>query len=505
MFILMVLVFVLGYMAIALEHPIKIDKAASSLLIGALSWAILALSSFDILMLGHNADWNHLIGSFNLSSPQLQSLSNHFVGHELEHHLIEIAEILFFLLGAMTIVETVDHHQGFNIITDRISTKHKVKLLWILGFTTFFMSAALDNLTTTIVMIALLRKLVADKNTRWFYASIIVIAANAGGAWSPIGDVTTIMLWIGGQITAAKIISTVFLPSLMSMIVPLITLSFILKGHIESPKIAADSKQFTSRSEQLLMLIVGVSALLFVPVFKTITHLPPYIGMLLGLAVIWILSEILNKKRDSHAASHLAVGNIIKKVDVPTVMFFLGILSAVAALQTAGHLSLMSIWLDQVTNQNIYLIDTVIGILSSIVDNVPLVAGTMGMYEIAPTGAFATDGVFWELLAFTAGTGGSILIIGSAAGVAAMGMEKIDFIWYMKKISWLALVGYFAGIGTYYVQQKVFGHDQIVIHPTEEKVISAEKTDVAPDAIIHLDAHMQLEISNSNAENQPAH
>jgi len=496
----MVIVFVLGYAAIALEHPLKLDKAASALMIGALTWTIYALNSVDILALGHNQTWNALVNGYSMSPEHIQEISNHFVKHELGHHLTEISEILFFLLGAMTIVETVDHHQGFRLITDKIKTTSKVKLLWVLGVLTFFMSAALDNLTTTIVMITLLRKLVDDKQTRWFFASLIVISANAGGAWSPIGDVTTIMLWIGGQITAANVIIMVFVPSLVAMIVPLIFVSFTMKGNVKTPEVDGDAKEFTTPAEQALFLAVGVGALLFVPVFKTITHLPPYVGMLLGLSVVWILSEIKNKKRDEDAKSHLMVSNILKKVDVPTILFFLGILSAVAALQSAGHLNLVSQWLDRVTNQNIFVIDTVIGVLSSIVDNVPLVAGTMGMYDIAHAGTFATDGVFWELLAYTAGTGGSILIIGSAAGVAAMGMEKIDFIWYMKKISLLALLGYFAGIGTYYVQELILGADEHVEEIKHELVAPEHTITIDPSDHADLDSKLYIDVRKAHAE-----
>lgn len=498
MFILMVIVFVLGYAAIALEHPLKLDKAASALFIGAVTWTIYALDSANILSMGHSVSWNELVSGYEMGKEQLHELSNHFVKHELGHHLIEISEILFFLLGAMTIVETVDHHQGFKLITDKITTKSKVKLLWILSVLTFFMSAALDNLTTTIVMVTLLKKLIDDKGTRWFFASIIVIAANAGGAWSPIGDVTTIMLWISGQITAAKVILMVFIPSLVSMVVPLIILTFSMKGTITSPEKNDDDKIFTTSGEQLLFLLVGVLGLLFVPVFKTITHLPPYVGMLFSLSVIWALSEIQNRKRHPEAKHYLMVANILKKVDVPTVLFFLGILSAVSSLQSAGHLAILSQWLDDVTNQNIYIIDTVIGILSSIVDNVPLVAGTMGMYEIAHAGTFAVDGIFWELLAYTAGTGGSILIIGSAAGVAAMGMEKIDFIWYMKKISLLALVGYFAGIATYYVQEQIVGADQHVVEVHHETKKPEKVIQIDPQDHIDLESKMYLEIRDHN-------
>ena len=506
MFILMVVIFVLGYTMIALEHPLKIDKSASALLIGALTWTVYALDSSNILAMGFNANWNALINGYNMSGEQLHELGNHFVKHELGHHLSEISEILFFLLGAMTIVEVVDHHQGFKLITDKITTTKKSKLIWVLGFLTFFMSAALDNLTTTIVMVTLLRKLISDKQTRWLFASMVVVAANAGGAWSPIGDVTTIMLWIGGQVTAQNIILMVFLPSLVAMIVPLTILSFTLKGNITRPVIDESIRtDFTTDSEKKLFLAVGVGALLFVPVFKTVTHLPPYMGMLLGLGVIWTISEINNRNKTDEDKRHLSVINILKNVDIPTVMFFLGILTAVASLQSAGHLSEVAIWLDNVTNKNIYVIDTAIGILSSIVDNVPLVAGAMGMYEIAHVGTYAQDGVFWELLAYTAGTGGSILIIGSAAGVAAMGMEKIDFIWYMKKISLLALAGYLAGIGTYYLQEHLVGADEEVeeIHQIIE--VKKQTINVGEHDHIKLDSKMILKIRKQNEDGSIRH
>jgi Na+/H+ antiporter NhaD/arsenite permease-like protein len=452
MFILMVVIFVLGYAAIALEHPLKIDKAATALLIGSLTWIAYIMGAADIFNSGVSRAWNEFL-ALNPTMNNAEGMISFISHHEIVYHLGEISEILFFLLGAMTIVEIVDQHEGFKIITDKITTTNKVKLLWVISILTFFMSAVLDNLTTTIVMIALLRKLIDDKQTRWFFASMVVLAANAGGAWSPIGDVTTIMLWIGGQITAVQIMLMVFLPSFVTLLVPVIILSFLMKGEITRPKLSEhDQKEFTSPFERKLLLIMGVGGLLFVPVFKSITHLPPYMGMLLSLGIIWVTTELLHKYKEDNDKRRLSVISILKKVDVPTVLFFLGILSAVASLQSAGQLGLLAGWLDQVTNNNIYIIDTAIGLLSSIVDNVPLVAGAMGMYEIAEVGHYATDGVFWELLAFTAGTGGSILIIGSAAGVAAMGMEKIDFIWYLKRITLLALIGYFAGIVTYWLQ-----------------------------------------------------
>ncbi|MGQ8337832.1 sodium:proton antiporter NhaD [Sunxiuqinia sp. A32] len=453
MFILMVVVFVLGYTAIALEHPLKVDKAASALIIGTMCWVVYILGAEQILDLGFSPAWKTFTNLHGVHG--VEAIHEFIVEHEIIHHLGEIAEILFFLLGAMTIVEVVDQHEGFKVITDKIRTTNKVKLLWILSFLTFFMSALLDNLTTTIVLVALLRKLIDDKQTRWFFASMVVLAANAGGAWSPIGDVTTIMLWIGSQVTALRIVEGVILPSLVCMIVPLGILSFTMKGDVKRPELGQEENGLTSKKEQILLLVLGVSGLLFVPVFKTLTHLPPYMGMLLSLGTIWIVSEIIHKDKPDEIKHKLRVTAVLRKVDVPTVLFFLGILSAVAALQSAGQLNLLSQFLDEKLG-NIYLIDLAIGVLSSIVDNVPLVAGAMGMYPIAEVGAtgylssFVQDGVFWEFLAYTAGTGGSILIIGSAAGVAAMGLEKIDFIWYLKKISWLAIIGYLSGAAVYY-------------------------------------------------------
>ena len=482
MFILMLIIFILGYTMIALELPLKIDKAASALLTGTVLWGLYALNATGLLDLGLSPSWamakTMATDVMTFIKPNVdevlynqawkgtvETASNvmHFVKHDLDHHLVEISEILFFLLGAMTIVETVDQHQGFKLITDRIRTTNKVKLLWVLSILTFFMSATLDNLTTTIVMVALLRKLISDQKTRWFFASMVVLAANAGGAWSPIGDVTTIMLWIGGQITALSIITNVIFPSVVTMVVPLLIITFTVKGEVERPVLDnADEKDFTSHFEQKLLLIMGVCALLFVPVFKTVTHLPPYLGMLFGLGVIWLITEIMHRNKPLEDKRKLTVIGILRKVDVPTIFFFLGILSAVAALQSMGHLNVLAQFLND-NMQNIYAINLVIGVLSAIVDNVPLVAGAMGMYPIVEMGTtgflsdFVVDGKFWQFLAYCAGTGGSILIIGSAAGVAAMGLEKIDFIWYMKKISLLALVGYLAGAGAYYLQIMVLG------------------------------------------------
>jgi Na+/H+ antiporter NhaD/arsenite permease-like protein len=424
----MIIVFVLGYLAIALEHPIKIDKAASALLIGGICWALYAFSGVDA----------------------------HHMNEHLSHHLVDIAEILFFLLGAMTIVELIDAHEGFAIITDKITTNKKVALMWILSLITFFFSAALDNLTTAIVMSALLTKLIKDKEDLWMFAGIVILSANAGGAWSPIGDVTTIMLWIGGQVTAANIITSIFIPSLVCALVPLIYLTFKLKGEVNRP-VKTESTEHdinpTTPFERNLIFYMGVGGLLFVPIFKTITHLPPYVGMLLSLGMLWLVTEIIHKSKNHEQKSQLSVIGVLKKVDVPTIFFFLGILLAVAALQSAGQLDIVAAYLNKTFNGDVYIINMIIGLLSSIVDNVPLVAGAMGMYEISPIGDFAVDGKFWEFLAYCAGTGGSVLIIGSAAGVAVMGILKIDFIWYVKNISLLALMGYLAGAATYILMQ----------------------------------------------------
>lgn len=476
MFYLILIIFVLGYLVIALEHPLKVDKAATALILGVLTWTVYILNVDNILSLGYSPSWEefgnqvkNIIEHIKPSLSETQWLNSgwadkitvfnepyHFVVEELEHHLIEISEILFFLLGAMTIVEIIDQHEGFKVITDKITTTNKVKLLWIIAIITFFMSAVLDNLTTTIVMVALLKKLINDQKTRWFFVSMVILAANSGGAWSPIGDVTTIMLWIGGQITAMSIIAKVFLPSIVSIVVPLAVVSFSMKGEVKRSVKLNTEKSITSFRERMVVFITGVGALLFVSVFKTITHLPPYMGMLFGLGVLWAVTEIMHKSKTVEVKGKLRAFNIIRKVDTPTVLFFLGILSAVACLQSAGHLNIMAGWLNDHLG-NVFTINIAIGFLSSIVDNVPLVAGAMGMYDIALPGAtgyaamFVQDGTFWELLAFCAGTGGSILIIGSAAGVAAMGIEKIDFIWYLKKISLLAILGYLSGIGTYYL------------------------------------------------------
>lgn len=422
----LIIIFIIGYAAIALEHPLKINKTAPALLIGALMWALWAL----------------------LAPEQI---------HEIEHHLkielSEIAEILFFLMGAMTIVELIDSHQGFKIITNRIKTKNAKTLLWIVSIITFFLSALLDNLTTSIVMVSLLRKLVHDKNQRMYFVGMVVIAANAGGAWSPIGDVTTTMLWIKGQISSVNIMKTLILPSLVCMIVPLIVLGIKMKGEVER---AAYDYEKAGQEEKvkgsLLMLIAGVSALIFVPVFKTMTHLPPYLGMMFGLSIIWIISELLHVDKTEEEKKPYTALHALSKIDVSSVLFFLGILLAIGTLSGTNVLSNLAVWMDDAIG-NKDLIAMSIGLLSAIVDNVPIVAATQKMYSMVD---FPMDSKIWEFIAYAAGTGGSCLIIGSAAGVAVMGMEKIDFIWYLKKISWLALIGYIAGAAVYMAIYPVF-------------------------------------------------
>ncbi len=444
------LVFVLGYVCIAFEHAIKVDKSATAILTAVLCWTLLAFAGPELAPLHE----------------MVQGTAQHatdWVPTELRHHLSEIAEILFFLMGAMVIVELIDAHRGFSVVTERISTRKRSTLLWLIGLLTFFLSAALDNLTTTIVMISLLRKLIAQQQQRWVYAGVVVIAANAGGAWSPIGDVTTTMLWIGNQITTLAIVKQLILPSLVCLLVPLLWLSLRLKGEVERPLhfVGENDALEVSLRERQTVFVLGIGALLFVPVFKTVTHLPPYMGILFGLGVLWVVTELMHHGKDDEQRHPLTVAGVLRRIDTPSILFFLGILLAVSALSTAGHLTAVAGWLRDSLG-NVYAINVAIGLLSAVVDNVPLVAGAMKMYPLLPAEAvtgpqadwlqhFVQDGTFWEMLAYCAGTGGSCLIIGSAAGVAAMGMEKISFGWYLRHISGLALMGYLAGAGVYIV------------------------------------------------------
>ncbi len=444
----MIFVFIIGYAAIALEHPLKVNKSATALFLAVAMWVLFVIGGEGILVS------NVAFQEYLLKNPD-GSFLDWLSHHALLEHLGEISEILFFLLGAMTIVELVDSHEGFRIITDKITTRNKVKLLWVISIITFFLSAVLDNLTTSIVMVALLRKLIGDRKERWFYAGMVIIAANSGGAFSPIGDVTTIMLWIGGHVTTVNIILKTFVPSVLSMVIPLALISISMKGEIQAMPVKEKEHKHdpTTAFERNLVFYLGVGSLLFVPIFKTITHLPPYIGILLGLSVLWIVTEILHKSKNEEFKSKVTVAHVLRKVDTPSVLFFLGILLAVSALQTVGHLDLLAQTLDKHVG-NLYIINVIIGLLSAVVDNVPLVAGAMGMYQ----DTFVPDHYFWEMLAYCAGTGGSILIIGSAAGVAVMGMEKIDFIWYLKKISLWALIGYLAGSIAYWAMSIFIFH-----------------------------------------------
>lgn len=425
MTIILLLIFCIGYAAIAFENKIKINKTASAILTGVLCWVAYIL----------------------FTSNKLQ------VNESLLLHLGDISSILFFLLGAMTIVELVDAHDGFEIITDFISQTNKRKLIWIIGFITFFMSSILDNLTTTIVMVSLLRKLIKNHDDRLLFIGIVVIAANAGGAWTPIGDVTTTMLWIGGQISTVNIMQKLFLPSLVCLIIPLIAISFQLQGKVERVVIKPlATGHILSRKKQVTVLILGLLVLMLVPVFKTYTFLPPFMGMLLGLGILWVITEVMHKEVDHEKKKHLTLVNALHKIDISSILFFLGILMAIAALESSGILSTMALWLSNAIG-NLSVIVMSIGLSSAVIDNVPLVAASQGMYNLTQ---YPMDSYIWEFLAYCAGTGGSILIIGSAAGVAAMGMEKIDFFWYIKKISWLALLGYFAGAFVYIVIEKLF-------------------------------------------------
>lgn len=460
----LIIIFVVGYLAIALEHPLKVDKTASALVLGMLMWVLYALGAAEIVP-KVSAEHFHRFLADNPSladAPLHRQALEYVLNVDIVEHLGDITQTLLFLIGAMTIVELVDVHGGFGIITNQITTRNKRKLLWIISFTTFCMSAVLDNLTTTIVMILLLRKLISDQQERWLYAGAIVLAANTGGAWSPIGDVTTIMLWVKGNVTAVSLLSYILLPSLVAMVIPTAIIARSLKGDLESLPPFETENRFISEREKKTIFFLGVGGLIFVPIFKSITHLPPFVGILLVLGCLWVFTECFyNRKKMLDGAKQLRLPKVIARIDMPSILFFLGILMAVAVLQSTGLLADMAKVLDEKIH-DVYVINVVLGALSSIVDNVPLVAGVMGMYPIADPGAtgyaanFVVDGTFWELLSYCAGVGGSILIIGSAAGVIAMGLEKISFGWYLKKFSWLALIGYLAGVGVYILEKMIF-------------------------------------------------
>ena len=437
--VLIVAVFCVGYMCIALESVTKINKAAIALLMCVLCWTLL------------------MTGPAMYYPSIAEGDVIHHIAEVIEHHLGDAAGTLFFLMGAMTIVEIVDSNGGFNFVRDTMKTRSKRKLMWRMAFMTFFLSAILDNLTTSIVMIMVLRKLVQSREDRLIYAALVVISANSGGAFSPIGDVTTIMLWIKGVITTQGVLTEIFIPSLVSMLIPAFILQYQLKGKFDKeqnlPK--ADVSHFTKTQRDVIFWL-GVGGLCFVPIFKTFTHLPPFMGILLVLGVLWTVTEIFHYNTSEDDTMAKRVSDLLSRIDLSTIMFFLGILMAVAVLQEIGVLTALGQGLSEAFAGNYYLINGIIGVLSSIVDNVPLVAGCMGMYPVAPEGAMAVDGVFWQLLAYCAGVGGSMLIIGSAAGVVVMGLEKITFGWYMKKMTWIAFVGYLAGILVYWLERVLF-------------------------------------------------
>jgi Na+/H+ antiporter NhaD/arsenite permease-like protein len=413
-------IFVLAYAAIALEHPLRVNKSASALLGAGLLWTIYAVATGD-----------HAL-----------------VGRQLDESVGSTAQIVFFLIGAMTIVEVIDAHDGFEVITSLIRTTSQVALIWLIGFVTFFLSAILDNLTTTIVMISLIQKLIARRDDRLLFASLIVIAANAGGAWTVIGDVTTTMLWIGGQISPLKIMSAVFLPSLLNLLVPLAFISFSLKGKTIAPPSKDTGLLVVDRFERNLMFYLGLGTLIAVPAFKAVTHLAPFMGILFGLGVLWLVGEIVHRHKDEHVRQPLTLVHALARIDMSSIVFFVGILLAVACLDHAGLLSMLAKWLDATLGRQDVIV-VALGLLSAIIDNVPLVAATMGMYDLAH---YPPDSFIWEFIAYCAGTGGSILIIGSAAGVAAMGLERIEFLWYARRIAGPALAGYLAGAVVYIAQ-----------------------------------------------------
>lgn len=454
-----VTVFFIGYLFIALEGTTKVNKSAVALFMCVLCWVLYMADCQSYLSLMHGDEFNAIASG--ASDGSLVSRIKDFVSSDvLLYHLGDTCETIFFLMGAMAIVEVVDTNGGFNFVRDRLSTKSKKALLWRIVFITFFLSAVLDNLTTSLVMIMVLRKLVPERNDRMIYAAMVILAANSGGAFSPIGDVTTIMLWIKGNITSMGVVRELIVPSIISVAVPAFVLSFSLKGELGAPSDVEERKTITyfSRRQRAMVFLVGVGGLVMVPVFRTATGLPPFMGVLLVLSLLWILTEIFFKRIPAAPTMQQRVSDLLHKVDLSTLLFFLGILMAVAVLQEIGVLKSFGQWLDGATNNNSFLITGIIGLVSSIIDNVPLVASCIGMYSVAPASAgaemagFMVDGSFWQLLAYCAGTGGSILIIGSAAGVAVMGLEKISFGWYLKHVSLYALLGYFVGMVVYWLQ-----------------------------------------------------
>ena len=444
-----ILVFIIGYITIVFEHPLKLDKTVPALAMGALMWAILSVG-FHSGMLSVVDGHDHVFSLAGvLDEGAIEANEEGFTG-VLLHHLGKISEILIFLIGAMTIVELIDLHRGFDIIKEWIGTKNRKKLLWIVGIIGFILSAIIDNLTTTIVLISILRKLIQDRNERLWYVALIITAANAGGAWSPIGDVTTTMLWIGKKVSSIQLIEYIVLPAIVCFVVPFFLASFnkVFKGDIESNKLDIDERAVKLLSSRT-MLYLGLGMIIFVPIFKTITHLPPYMGMMLSLGVVWAVSEYIHPEENfNEDIKHkYSPHKALSRIEISSILFFLGILLAIAAFESAviGDVSILRSGANALSaaipNTNVIII--LLGFLSAIIDNVPLVAAAMGMYNNP------MDDHLWHFIAFTAGTGGSMLIIGSAAGVAAMGMEKIDFIWYFKKITWLTAAGYLAGCAAF--------------------------------------------------------
>ena len=429
--IAIIVVFIIGYFFIAIESVTEINKAAIALLMCVICWSLFMMSP------------ESYISADNVIAE---------VGEKIKMSLGETGETLFFLMGAMTIVEIVDSNGGFNFVRDTIKTRSKRKLLWRIAFMAFFLSAILDNLTTSIVMIMVLRKLVQDRKERLIYAALVIIAANSGGAFSPIGDVTTIMLWIKGVITTQGVITEIFIPSLVSMVIPALILQYQLSGKFDKEQNlkVAEISAFT-KTQRNIIFWLGVGGLCFVPIFRSLTNLPPFMGILLVLGILWTVTEIFHRSTDEEDTMAKRVTELLTRIDLSTILFFLGILMAVSCLEHIGVLTALGQSLDQVSGGNHYLVTGIIGVLSSIVDNVPLVAGAMGMYPVAAMGDMAVDGIFWQLLAYCAGVGGSMLIIGSAAGVVVMGLEKITFGWYLKRITWIAFVGYLCGMFSYWV------------------------------------------------------
>lgn len=471
----MIIIFLVGYVFIAMEHTTRVNKAGIALLSGTVLWVIYTLTSQYLIPIASPEEFAYFLeeNPYIAQLPFAEQCTRFVVEHQVIGSIGEIAETLIFLIGAMITVELIDTHGGFMYITNRITTRQKRTLLVMIATITFFMSAVLDNLTTAIVMIMLIRKLIGNYKERWVFGSIIIIAANSGGAWSPIGDVTTIMLWVRGNISTAATIPHLFLPSLVSAAVPVLLTLPLLHGKITPPvNISEEENKYLLKelrtNEKVSILVIGILCLIFVPVFKSITHLPPFMGILMGVSILWIFTELMYRRHPIEEDRKLRLSKVVRRIDGATLLFFLGILLAVDALRYAGILDYFSNWLDT-TIGNVYAVNMIIGTLSAIVDNVPLVAGAIGMYPVANEAMvaaaadpvymayFMQDGVFWQFLAYCAGVGGSMLIIGSAAGVVVMGLERIPFGWYLKRITWMAVLGYLAGAGVYILQNMLTG------------------------------------------------